>query len=866
VLAAIALLFLQATVIASLGQHKLAPLLSDLLQLGLGITCIASCGNAFHRSRGVARYVWRFFALTFIVWCLGQSLAVYIDISGNGALEGADEVIFFLSVVPFGMLPFLDPEDEPNVFDRLHILDFVQVCVFWFSIFLCFSPRLWSPASGYTIGPFLWSRNIAFDALLGLTFVFRAVLTRSRPVRQFFTRMFIFLMLSGLADSYALSPKSNLQPGGWFDLIWAALLLIPILIATTWKGDAKRKSVRSHSVLVDEVFPLFCPLVSFLILAHVSGSYPALSLLLFAVSFVAFSVRVLIIQYRQQRAEEKYRAIFEDAVVGIFQAKANGEFLSVNRALAHIFGYDSGEELIAEVSNLSGALFVHHTRIEELKRVLDDHGVVHNAELEVYRRDRVTKWVVANLRAVCDRNGKMVFIEGTIEDITDRKRAEGRVQFLAYYDALTGLANRTLLQDRLLKALASARRRNERIALLFLDLDRFKLINDSLGHSFGDLLLKEVAQRLKLWARDQDTVARIGGDEFLMVINGLEDVEGAAVAAERLMDDMTREFIIQEQKFHISCSVGICIFPEHGSDTEVLIKNADAAMYSAKESGRNTFRFFSDEMNAQVVERLAIEHGLREALENSQFFLVYQPQIEIETGKVVGFEALLRWHHPKLGMVPPAKFIRVAENSGLIVPIGEWVLKTACSVARRWQLEGLFSVPVAVNVSAVQFRHKGFHELVHLVLQETGLEPKYLELELTEGLLISNAEVMLDLLGSLKAMGIKLAIDDFGTGYSSLSYLRQFPVSKIKIDRSFIRDLATNPDDAAISKAVISMAKGLNLRVIAEGVENDAQMEFLRVHKCDEVQGYIISKPLTAAEIAVEIQNQHRAFSAFGGG
>jgi diguanylate cyclase (GGDEF)-like protein/PAS domain S-box-containing protein len=321
-------------------------------------------------------------------------------------------------------------------------------------------------------------------------------------------------------------------------------------------------------------------------------------------------------------------------------------------------------------------------------------------------------------------------------DITDRKVAEERAQFLAYSDALTGLPNRRLLHDRLTQALASARRQKSRVALLFLDLDRFKNINDSLGHSVGDLLLQEVAGRLTTWGREQDTVARVGGDEFLIVLTGLKDITDAAVAAERLMDAMIGEYSIQGHAFNVTCSLGISIFPEHGTDTETLIKNADTAMYSAKESGRNGFRFFTEDVDAQAVERLTLENSLQGALDKQELFLVYQPQMDIVSGRIIGLEALLRWQHPKLGLVPPDKFIRIAENSGLIVPIGEWVLRTACSQAQKWQEEGLPAVTVAVNVSAIQFRQEGFCGLVRRVLHETGLAPQYLELELTESLLL----------------------------------------------------------------------------------------------------------------------------------
>ena len=557
-----------------------------------------------------------------------------------------------------------------------------------------------------------------------------------------------------------------------------------------------------------------------------------------------------------RQAEEKYRAIFEDAVVAIFQSTPDGRYTIANPAMARMLGYDSPQELVASIIDISHQVYVDPESLEDLKRQLREHGTVKNFQCQIYRKDGSKMWISANARAVF-KAGVLVGYDGMNEDITDRKVAEERVQYLAYYDALTDVPNRTLLQDRLSKALASARRQKDKVALLFLDLDRFKNINDSLGHALGDFLLQKVGERLKRWAREQDTVARLGGDEFLIVLTRIRDVADAAVAAERLMAAMTNEFIVQGNPLSISCSLGISIFPDHGESGEILIKNADAAMYSAKEKGRNNFRFFTEKMNAEVGERLTLENSLRLALERNELFLVYQPQMDMGTGKIIGLEALLRWQHPELGLVPPDRFIRIAENSGLIMPIGEWVLRTACSQTRKWQDEGHAAVSVAVNVSAVQFRQEDFCNLIRRVLQETGLAPQYLELELTESLLLANADVTFSVLQELKAMGLTLAIDDFGTGYSSFSYLRQFRVSKLKIDRSFVRDVAVNPDDAAITSGIIGMAKSLNLKVIAEGVENEAQMSFLRAHQCDEIQGYYFSKPLTVDKVADKLRSNH---------
>lgn len=557
-----------------------------------------------------------------------------------------------------------------------------------------------------------------------------------------------------------------------------------------------------------------------------------------------------------KQAEEKFRGIFENAVIGIFQATPDGRLTSVNRALALMHGYDSPQQLMAEITDVAQQLFVDPSRmIEFAQRALRD-GIVRGAEVEIYRKDGTRKWARLNLRAVSDSSGNVVLQEGTVEDITDRKTAEERINFLAYYDALTELPHRALLQDRLDYALAGARRRDEKIALLFLDLDQFKAVNNSFGHSFGDVVLKEVAQRLKRCAGDHNTVARMGGDDFLILLSSVNDAADAAIAAEQIMDAMDMPFIAQGHSISVRCSIGVSMFPEHGTDGETLMRNAEAARYSAKDLGRSNVRFFTDEMNAQAAEHLVIDRNLRLALERNEFFLMYQPQMEMATGRITGFEALIRWRHPEMGLVHPDRFISIAENNGLILPIGEWVLRTACAQARRWQDDGLAAVPVAVNVSAVQFRQDNFRAVIRKVLQETGLPPRLLELELTESLLLSNADVTLSVLQELKEMGLKLAVDDFGTGYSSFSYLRKFAVDKLKIDKSFLRDVVADCGDAAITTAIISMARTLHLKVIAEGVEDEPQMDFLRDRGCDGIQGNYFSKPVFADEAASMLQRR----------
>jgi diguanylate cyclase (GGDEF)-like protein len=434
------------------------------------------------------------------------------------------------------------------------------------------------------------------------------------------------------------------------------------------------------------------------------------------------------------------------------------------------------------------------------------------------------------------------------------KESEEELRFLAYHDALTGLPNRALLWDRLKDLLARAQRHGEKMAILFFDLDGFKNINDSLGHSIGDMVLQSVGDRLLNAARIQDVVARLGGDEFVVVLDGITDGTDAAMAAERINTAVAKEIRLSERLLFVTCSIGISVFPDDGSDAEALLKNADTAMFCAKEKGRNRWEFFKKDMNDRALERLTLENGLRVALANQQFFLEYQPQMDIKTRELVGVEALLRWRHPELGLIPPNRFISVAENTGEILHIGEWVLRTACAEAKRWQEEGLGDFPVAVNVSAVQFRHPAFLAKVSQILEETGLAPERLELELTESLLLACSGEMTSVVSGLLKMGTRLAIDDFGTGYSSFSYLRHFRFSKLKVDGTFVRGITTDQNDAAIAAAIVSLGKILRMKVIAECVETPEQLNMLLTCGCDEIQGYLLSRPVAADMFAQSLR------------
>ena len=423
------------------------------------------------------------------------------------------------------------------------------------------------------------------------------------------------------------------------------------------------------------------------------------------------------------------------------------------------------------------------------------------------------------------------------------------IEHLAYHDALTGLPNRPLFMDRLIISLAQANRSNQKLAVFFLDLDRFKDINDSLGHSMGDALLKSVAERIRRCVREGDTVARFGGDEFTLLIPRIENIEDAAKIAHKIIETLKIPFVIHEQELFVTTSIGVSLFPGDGLDPETLVRNADTAMYRAKDQGRDNYQLYAPAMNARAVERLAKENALRKALSQNELVLHYQPQIDSRTNETIGVEALIRWQHPEEGLLSPARFISVAEVSGLIVPIGEWVLYTACRQIKIWQKRIGHDLTVAVNLSARQFQQPDLVSQIRNAVLETGIDPSSLEVEITESNAMQNAENTMYTLRELKALGIRISMDDFGTGYSSLNYLKRFPIDTLKLDQIFVRDVTTDASDAAIVSAVISMAHSLNLKVVAEGVETEEQLEFLRRQHCDVIQGYLFSPPMPAEQL-----------------
>ncbi|MCL5801292.1 MAG: EAL domain-containing protein [Gammaproteobacteria bacterium] len=458
-------------------------------------------------------------------------------------------------------------------------------------------------------------------------------------------------------------------------------------------------------------------------------------------------------------------------------------------------------------------------------------------------------------------NAELTRLNEELEQLIEEKSR--RMMHISNYDALTNLPNRLLFTDRLQQALRYAQRNTRCVALMSLDLDRFKIVNESLGHPHGDALLQAVAKRLINCVRVIDTLARVGGDEFMFILSDLVNVQDAADIARKVLDVLADPFVLEENECFISASIGISLYPSDGEDSTTLVKNADAALHHAKRQGRNNYQYYAEQMNAAALQRLTLESNLRHALEREEFVLYYQPQLDLESGAIIGVEALLRWQSPERGLVPPAAFIPLLEETGLIVPVGEWVLRTACAQNRAWQIEGLAPIRVSINLSALQFRQPDFAETIARILQETGLDPGWegLEIELTESLLIHNVEETIKTLHKLRAMRIRVSIDDFGTGYSSLTYLKRFPLFGLKIDRSFVNDLLRNPEDAAIVSAIIALAHSLKLNVIAEGVETLEQLRFLRELKCDEMQGYLFSPPMPAPAVAVLLRDGRRLYS-----
>jgi diguanylate cyclase (GGDEF)-like protein/PAS domain S-box-containing protein len=550
-------------------------------------------------------------------------------------------------------------------------------------------------------------------------------------------------------------------------------------------------------------------------------------------------------------AEHRYRSIFENANEGIFQTTADGHYLEVNPALATIYGYQSPAELISALDNIATQLYVDPGRRRAFTELLKQNQSVVNFESQVFRKDRTIIWISENAHVVQDAEGNVLYYEGTVEDITARKNYEQRIAHQATHDVLTGLPNRALLAERIELALQDARRSGACFAVVFIDLDHFKAVNDTMGHGAGDLLIREVAKRLLRCVREGDTVARIGGDEFVLLLREVQsDGDKLSHLIERVLAAVRKPCLLGGREFTMGCSIGISLHPDDGLDTDTLLKHADIAMYQAKEGGRNNYQFFTEEFNRVVLENHELEHQLRHALSTNSFEMYYQPIVEATTGRIVKAEALIRWQTRDGGFVSPARFIPIAENVGLIEPLGDWVLDAVCRQLAAWERAGLPPLPVSINISPRQFNQPDLARNIGAALQRYALDPALLEIEITENCLARDRKKFLQTLAEMKALGLHLAIDDFGSGYSNMDCLKTMHFSSLKIDRSFIVAVDQEHNHRALYRALISMAHNLNLAVVAEGVETQQQLDFLCGIGCDLVQGYHFSMPLGAADFA----------------
>ncbi len=554
------------------------------------------------------------------------------------------------------------------------------------------------------------------------------------------------------------------------------------------------------------------------------------------------------------------------AKLGNWELNPETNMLSGSPELFELSGLDSSASGIALERFVET---IHPSDREPFKVALKQavqKGSPYEHEYRVILNDDEERIIHLRGEPFCTLIGKKTVFVGYIQDVSELRSAEEQIRYLAYYDGLTGLANRELFHDRLHKALAFGSRQKQTIAVLFLDLDRFKRINDTLGHHIGDELLKNIAERINLCVRESDSVARfgvedtetcvsrLGGDEFTILLTDLAHPEDAAVVARRIIAAIPQPLTLQGHELYVTTSIGISVFPHDGEDAYALLKNADAAMYDAKNKGRNNFQFYKETLSVTSSDRFELESDLRKALDREEFVLHYQPQVDVQTGRIVGTEALIRWNNPERGLVSPAEFIPLAEELGIINPLTEWVIKEACEQNKAWQQAGLPPIPVSVNISGQQFSQLQVAETAQRCLEACGLDPKYLEVELTESTLMENKDIANKILEQLRALSITIAIDDFGTGYSSLAYLKTFPIDTLKIDRSFVNDITTDPNDAAIVRAIIAMAHSLELKVIAEGVETEDQLDFLRNLDCNEYQGFLFSRPLPAEELALLVK------------
>ena len=550
------------------------------------------------------------------------------------------------------------------------------------------------------------------------------------------------------------------------------------------------------------------------------------------------------------------RTLVDSVPDNIFAKDINSKFLLANDAVARGMGTTREELLGKDDFDFFPRTMAQSFYDDEQQILRTGEPLLDREEPAIDKETGRVRWLLTSKIPVRDESGKITGLVGIGRDISDRKATEERMHYLATHDNLTHLPNRAMFSEILNLAIESANRYQRKLAVLFIDLDRFKNINDTLGHESGDALLQEMSQRFKTCLRSCDVVARLGGDEFVVLVQEVNNANQVVKVAQKILAAAVKPVEVLGQEIRVTASVGICLYPDDGTDENALMKNADIAMYRAKDEGKNTYQFYSPDIKARSLERLILENNLRLALERNEFFLHYQAKRDLKTGAIAGVEALLRWQHPELGPISPAQFIPLAEETGLIVLIGRWVLKTACAQNVAWQQQGLPPLCMAVNLSARQFFDEHLVEDVAAALQASGMQPELLEMEITEGMVMQDAERAVRILTDIKRLGVRLAIDDFGVGYSSLAQIKRFPIDTLKVDSSFIRDIPQNLEDRAITEAIIAMGRTLSLTVVAEGVETQAQETFLRDHACDQSQGYYFSRPITPDEFFKLMQKQ----------
>ena len=616
-----------------------------------------------------------------------------------------------------------------------------------------------------------------------------------------------------------------------FDRLFAAVPHIPILVLTTLRDEPVAKLAVQRGA---QDYLMHAHLDEFLLPRAVT-------------SMIERSANAEALYDEKERARVTLNSI-GDAVMST-SAAGNVTFLNV--VAERLTGWPQSEALgrpLEEVFRIIDGTTREVAPNPMTKAIHEDQVVALTPNCVLVRRDGAEAAIEDSVAPIHDRRGQVTGAVMVFRDVSAARAMTLRMSYLAQHDSLTDLPNRVLLNDRLAEAIALSNRHGRKLAVLFLDLDRFKHINDSLGHAVGDQLLKSVSRRLFTCVRSSDTVSRQGGDEFVILLWEVRNSADATVIADKILLALRAPHHIGQHELHVTGSIGIVTFPEDGADEQTLLKNADVAMYHAKESGRDNYQYFKSDMNARATERQRLEGDLRHAIERQELVLHYQPKVDLLTGLISGVEALVRWQHPRLGLIAPDQFIGIAEDCGFIVPLGRWVLREACQQARAWQDAGPLPVSIAVNVSTVELRAADFVTSVRTILRDTGLDPGKLELELTETFLLQDEPSVAEVLRQLKEIGVMLALDDFGTGYSSLSYLKRFPIDTVKIDRSFVRDIASDSGDASIVSAVIGMGTNMRMRVVAEGVETREQLEFLRERRCPQAQGYYFSRPVAASE------------------